>query len=157
MKLRVKISNDFDDLSNFQASKKAFDKAGIKISYVNSDYDAIIHMANRSEMMRLYPSVAKSGLSVTDRGVKPYKIFLSEENWNQIPKHLGSEYMNLKDYRTALISHEVAHALGYDHVHCRCVGCPADVRQQPSKGLKGCKPTTAVIISESSPKTSDNL
>lgn len=158
MKLKVKISNEFDDdLEFFEKSKEAYKKAGITIQYVESKEDVKIFKTSRKRMRQIYPEVANAGLSVTDRGKRPYLIHLSEENWNKIPKHLGSDYENLDSYRTALISHEFAHALGHDHVHCACVGCPSDVRQQPSRSLRGCVPTTQVIFNHKSPFTSDNF
>jgi hypothetical protein len=108
-------------------------------------------------MKEIYPEVARSQLSVTDRGKRPMQIHLNGENWTRIPTHLGSEYKNLNDYRVALISHEFAHAFGHDHVTCACVGCKSDVRQQPSRGLDGCKPTTEVIFNPKSPHTDRNF
>ena len=108
-------------------------------------------------MSMIYPAVARAGLSVTDRGSSPMEIHLLKENWDAIPVHLGSEFTNLDDYRVALISHEFAHVLGHDHVSCACVGCEADTRQQPSRALEGCVPTTKVIFNPKSPHTSRNL
>ena len=144
----------------FRLSERAFQKAGITVREPEGKeaVDVIVHKSFKSRMGKLYPEVAKAQLSVTERGGRrPWKIHLSGENWEAIPHHLGSEYTNLDDYRVALISHELAHALGHDHVHCACVGCEADVRQQPSRGLRGCVPTTKVIFNNKSPHTRDNL
>jgi hypothetical protein len=159
MVLRAKISNDFSlsDLDFFLKSQEAYRKAGIAIEYVDSKEDVIIYKTDKKKMFKLYPEMGDSGLSLTDRERKPYKIHLSKENWKRVPEHLGSEYEDLQSYRIALISHEIAHALGHDHVHCACVGCPADVRQQPSRHLHGCKPTTKVIFNAKSPFTADNF
>jgi len=159
MKLRVKISNEFtdSDLHFFRLSQAAFKKAKIAIEYVSKEQQVDIFKTNKKRMQELYPEIGDSGLSLTDREEHPIKIHLCEENWMTVPKHLGSEYDDLGAYRTALISHEFAHALGHDHVHCACVGCPSDVRQQPSRALKGCKPTTQVIFNPKSPFTSDNF
>jgi hypothetical protein len=141
----------------FRASQDAFKKAGISVEFVEVSPDVKIFKTNKKKMKKLYPEIGDAGLSLTDREVSPNLIHLCEENWNKIPTHLGSEYEDLTSYRVALISHELAHALGYDHVHCACVGCPSDVRQQPSRNLRGCKPTTRVIINPKSPFTSDNF
>ena len=92
-------------------------------------------------------------LSTTDRTTRPFKIYFNEQNWSKIPR--TSEYDSLDDYRTALVSHEFAHAIGHDHVGCRSKGALSDVRQQPSLPLDGCKPTTRVILNRSSPKRPD--
>jgi len=159
MNLRVKISNDFNlkEMDFFLKSQNAYRKVGITVTFVDKGEDVIVHKTDRKAMKKLYPEMGDSGLSLTDRDVKPYAIHLSKENWNKVPVHLGSEYEDLPSYRIALISHELAHALGYDHVHCACVGCPSDVRQQPSRNLHGCKPTTKIIINPESPFTHDNF
>jgi hypothetical protein len=92
-------------------------------------------------------------LSTTDRRSLPFKIYLNEDNWAKIPS--TSDYKSLGAYRTALVSHEIAHALGHDHVSCRSKGAPSDVRQQPSLPLHGCKPTTKVVFHNKSPKRPD--
>ena len=96
-------------------------------------------------------------LSVTMRSSRPYKIFINSNNWSRLPSK--SDYNSipsgLESYRTALLSHEFAHALGHDHVGCRGQGYLSDVRQQPSLPLDGCRPTKKVIFSAKSPHRPD--
>jgi hypothetical protein len=138
----------------FTKSIDAFHKAGIRIERSKTP-EWLIFKTNRKTMRKLYPSVERASLSVTDRMTNEVHLF--EENWNRIPVHLGSEYTDLDDYRVALISHELAHTLGHDHVTCACVGCESDVRQQPSRELGGCRPTTRVVLNPKSPHTHRNL
>ena len=138
----------------FAESIDAFRMAGIRI-HRSKNPQWIIFKTNRKTMRKLYPEVERASLSVTDRATKEVHLF--EENWDCIPTHLGSEYTNLDDYRVALISHEIAHTLGHDHVTCACVGCESDVRQQPSRGLHGCIPTPRVVFHDSSPHTERNI
>ena len=79
---------------------------------------------------------------------KPIEVYFLLENWLRIPVHKGSEYTNLNEYRIALINHELAHVLGFGHVHCPRPGLPCDVRQQPSVSLGGCIPTTQIYLYE---------
>jgi hypothetical protein len=82
------------------------------------------------------------GLSVTN--MQTHVVYIHEKNWNHIPA--SSEYLTLQAYREALINHELAHIFGHRHVSCPKAGLPSDVRQQPSKHLGGCLPTTSVHL-----------
>lgn len=147
-----------DEDPYFRASEEAFRRAGLSLTRVAPPAaDVIIFKTFEPEMRRLYPSAARSGLSVTDRGKSPMEIHINGENWTRIPKHLGSEYTSLRAYRIALLSHEFAHAFGHDHVGCACAGCKSDVRQQPSRGLGGCVPTTEVVFHANAPHSNVNF
>ena len=148
------------DQKYFLASEEAYERAGISVRPARKSETptCIVFKSFSADLAKLYPpDIADAQLSITDRGKNPIHVHLCGENWSRIPKHLGSDYTNLSDYRVALISHEFAHVLGHDHVHCACVGCEADVRQQPSRSLRGCKPTTRVILNPKSPHTNDNF
>ena len=155
----LKNFTTYDYDTYFKESERAYRKVGLTLTrtYDESKADVIVHKTFNKDMRRIYPSVANSQLSVTDRGVFPMQIHLSGENWTAVPYHLGSEYPSLKPYRIALISHEFAHAFGHDHVSCACVGCKSDVRQQPSRSLGGCLPTTEVVFNKQSPHSNVNF
>ncbi len=162
--MRKSLTYDLQGFSSsderfFRESEAAYRRAGISVSRASNETPTcIVFKSFQRDLAKLYPpSISDSQLSITDRGKKPIHVHLCGENWARIPKHLGSEYTSLSDYRVALISHEFAHVLGHDHVHCACVGCEADVRQQPSRSLRGCKPTTRVIFNSASPHTNDNF
>jgi hypothetical protein len=113
----------------------------------------VLQKTAASEMARKFPQQHLRGLSVTDRGASPAVVYIHAANWNRIPQ--GSDFRSLDDYRAALINHELAHVFGYAHVHCAMPGMPADVRQQPSKPLRGCVPTTDVLLYNSAPEHYD--
>jgi len=147
-----------EELPLFKASEDAYEDIDIKVRQVKKLPDVLVHLSTDKDIKKLYPELAKyPGLSLTDRGKSPMHIHLHLENWLQIPKHLGSEFTNLRDYRIALISHEFAHVLGHDHVGCAAKGELADIRQQPSRSLGGCLPTTKIVFNPKSPKSSVNF
>lgn len=143
------------DTRYFTRSEKAYKSIGITVQRVRSNPNVKIFLTSKQDMQRLYPSVARAGLSVMDRSTN--EIHLLESNWNEIPVHLGSEFTNLDDYRVALLSHEISHALGHDHVKCACKGCDMDIRQQPSRALGGCVPTTKVVFHTNAKHSSVNI
>ena len=128
-------------------------RKGISIKLVDSTRapDFTLTKLSTRELLRLYPQSWLRGLSITDRSMKPPRVYINAENWALLPLVKGCEYTNLSSYRAAVLNHEVAHVLGFDHVGCARAGEPADVRQQPSKPLGGCKPTPHVFLYPQSP------
>lgn len=147
------------ELVHFKNSEESYARAGFTVKRVTNNPDVIVHLTTHKEMGKLYPELRNSpGLSLTDRSKSPMHIHLHLENWLHIPKHLGSDFTDLHAYREALISHEFAHVLGYDHVSCACKGCPRDVRQQPSRSSGGCNHDhSEIVISSESPYSSVNF
>lgn len=103
-----------------------------------------ISKTSGSIMNNLFPDLKLNGLSVTDRTRVPYRVYIRKENWESLPSR--SDYASLREYRVAIINHEVAHVFGYKHVSCKGEGMPSDVRQQPTLSLGGCRPTTKVVM-----------
>jgi hypothetical protein len=142
----------------FKESEDAYAEAGFSVKRGN-DPDVIVHLTTDKQLKELYPQLKKysSKLSLTDRSLDPMHIHLHLENWLAVPHAQGSEYPSLKSYRLALINHEFVHALGHDHVKCACKDCPSDVRQQPSRNLGGCLPTTKVVFHKDAKYSSVNF
>jgi hypothetical protein len=150
------------DTAFFRRSEAAYAKVGISVKECSPHQTPTckVFKSSSRQIARLYPPlVANSKLSLTDRSKSPVEVHLCAENWARIPTHLGSDYEELDEYRVALISHEFAHVLGHDHVSCACVGCPADVRSQPSRSYEGCAlpKGDAVIFNKKSPHTDRNF
>jgi hypothetical protein len=150
-----------EEESFFRESEESFRRAGFSVKRVPLSLNptAVIFLTTHKEMARLYPFLPQSpGLSLTDRSKTPMHVHLHLENWLTVPRHIGSNFTELNDYRVALISHELAHVLGYDHVGCACEGCPRDTRQQPSRDSGGCNVHhKEVVINPKSPFSSVNF
>jgi hypothetical protein len=147
------------ELDLFKESELAYKRIGHSVKQVSKgDEDVIVHLTPDKDLRKLYPTLKHTTkLSLTDRGKTPMHIHLHLDNWLGIPKSSGSEYKSLRDYRIALINHEFSHVLGHDHVSCAGYGEESDVRQQPSRALGGCLPTTRVILNPNSPASSVNF
>lgn len=79
------------------------------------------------------------GLSCAHIGGK--NAWLNEERWRGGSSKSG---LALERYRQYLVSHEVGHVLGYEHVKCPGPGAPAPVMMQQTLGLHTCSPNTAI-------------
>ncbi len=151
--LRCKLQNFSQDderlIERILRDPQGWPRYGVNIRLVSQEpFDFSITLMDPLTLNRLYPHSWLRGLSLTDRRKKP-RVFIHGGNWNVLPRKEGCEFKRLKDYRTSLINHEIAHVLGFDHVDCIGDGYPMDIRQQPSKGLGGCLPSASVHLYKS--------
>jgi hypothetical protein len=81
----------------------------------------------------------KEDLSCAEVGGR--HIYFSAKRWFH-----GSpaSKLSLEDYRQYLVSHEMGHILGKEHVKCPCKGCPAPIMMQQTRGIAQCNPNTNV-------------
>ena len=77
------------------------------------------------------------------------EIWLNSNRWihGAAPSKLP-----LERYRQYMVSHEMGHSLGYDHV--QCTSGPAPVMMQQTLGIGKCSPNTAVDLSQLPSKSS---
>jgi hypothetical protein len=89
-------------------------------------------------------TLAKSGcydgqLSCAEVGGKNMKI--NAGRWVHGSAKSG---LDLEDYRQYVISHEMGHILGHDHVKCSKKGAAAPIMMQQTLGIGECRPNTRV-------------
>ena len=61
--------------------------------------------------------------------------------WNGTLKN-KSGLLQLKDYRQYMVTHEMGHILGFDHVECTGPKDPAPLMMQQTLGISVCVPNT---------------
>ena len=83
------------------------------------------------------------GLSCADMG-GPH-MYLNAMRWTQ---GATPSKLTLKSYRQYMVSHEMGHVLGFDHVKCPAHGHPAPIMMQQTKGIAGCTPNTKLTPSD---------
>lgn len=69
------------------------------------------------------------------------EMWINEKRWRHGTKRSGQD---LDGYRQYVISHEMGHILGRDHVKCPGKNIPAPVMIQQTIGLHGCSPNTNI-------------
>ena len=67
-------------------------------------------------------------------------LYLNASRWKHGAK---ASQLPLDSYRQYMVSHEMGHILGHEHVKC-VPGKPAPIMLQQTLGLKGCTPNTKV-------------
>ena len=66
-------------------------------------------------------------------------MYLNAMRWT---KGASKSKLELKAYRQYMVSHEMGHILGYDHVQCPGDKKPAPIMLQQTKGIGKCRPNT---------------
>ena len=75
-------------------------------------------------------------------------MFLNSMRWAQ---GAPPSKLSLKSYRQYMVTHEMGHILGYDHVKCPGDGMPAPLMLQQTLGIGTCRPNTKLTDSDRKP------
>ena len=67
------------------------------------------------------------------------KVWINAMRWT---RGSAASKQDLNGYRQYVISHEVGHALGYEHVKCPGAHSPAPIMMQQTLGIGQCTPNT---------------
>jgi hypothetical protein len=96
----------------------------------------VIHLSSKAGLRK---AGCDDTLSCAELGGKQIRI--NVENWKHGSARSGQD---LNGYRQYVISHEMGHILGQDHVKCPGKGHLAPIMIQQTLGLHGCLPNTNV-------------
>jgi hypothetical protein len=89
-------------------------------------------------------TIAKSGCenpSLSCATMNGTEVHVNAMRWMRGSPQSG---LPLNEYRQYIISHEMGHILGHDHVKCPGAGQPAPIMMQQTLGIGSCVPNTRV-------------
>lgn len=97
--------------------------------------DVVIQLCDDAFMRAKFPEPRLRGLSVTNVGAVPRRVYIHAGNWALPP----TEFVGSRDlYRAYLIQHEIGHCLGWTHEPVPAdAGAPCPVMLQQSLGTRG--------------------
>lgn len=72
-------------------------------------------------------------------------IWLNADRWLHGSK---ASKLPLESYRQYMVTHEMGHSLGYEHVKCPAKGMPAPLMMQQSLGIGECSPNTKITFAD---------
>jgi ssRNA-specific RNase YbeY (16S rRNA maturation enzyme) len=72
-------------------------------------------------------------------------MYLNADRWKN---GASPSKLVLKDYRQYMVTHEMGHILGHDHVKCPGKGKPAPIMMQQTLGIGDCAPNTKLTDSD---------
>jgi hypothetical protein len=128
---------DFEtDVAICLADPNGWESKGYRFFQVKRTPQVVIHLSSKAGLRK---AGCDDTLSCAELGGKQIRI--NVENWKHGSARSGQD---LNGYRQYVISHEMGHILGQDHVKCPGKGHLAPIMIQQTLGLHGCLPNTNV-------------
>jgi hypothetical protein len=126
-----------EELEMYLADPDGWAAQGYEFVEVTRNPQVIIRLSSPA-------TIQKSGcgdgrLSCAELGGR--RMYLNAHRWTHgsAPSRLP-----LEDYRQYMVSHEMGHILGHDHMKCPGPGHPAPIMMQQTLGIGACSPNTKV-------------
>lgn len=101
----------------------------------SESYTCCIHLCSPAGILKA--GCADGSLSCAE--LNGTHLRLNAMRWTQ---GAPASKLPLKDYRQYMVTHEMGHILGFDHVKCPGPNQPAPLMLQQTKGIGSCKPNT---------------
>lgn len=124
------------DVAICLADPNGWESKGYRFFQVKRNPQVRIHLTSKAGLRKIG---CADTLSCAELG--GHEVRINADNWKHGSAKSGQ---NLDGYRQYVISHEIGHILGHDHVKCPGKGHLAPIMIQQTLGLHGCLPNTNV-------------
>ena len=129
--------NDFvRDLQIYLADPDGWEGKGYRFHLVKKNAKITIRLSSPATIKA---RCGDGNLSCAELGGT--HMFLNSMRWMHGAKE---SKLPLEEYRQYMVSHEMGHILGHDHVKCPGPGKPAPIMMQQTLGIGECSPNTRV-------------
>lgn len=124
-----------EEIEAYLADPDGWVSQGYRFRYTTTQPRVVIELTDAS-------SLAQKGCydaTLSCAEVNGRRMYLNANRWIRgAPK----SKLELKHYRQYMVTHEMGHILGHDHVRCLGKGQPAPLMMQQTLGIGQCKPNT---------------
>jgi hypothetical protein len=124
-----------DEVAAYLADPDGWVSQGYRFIYTSKNPNIFIELCHPNTIAT--NGCEDSELSCAEMG--GHRMYLNSERWI---RNGSKSKLNLKNYRQYMVTHEMGHILGYDHVKCPGKDSPAPVMMQQTLGIGECKPNT---------------
>ena len=123
-------------LQIYLADPDGWEAHGYRFELVDANPDVIIRLVSHTSIVKLCG--LPNNLSCAEMNGK--HMYLNAKRWMHGSPH---SKQSLEGYRQYVVSHEMGHILGYEHVKCPDNG-PAPIMMQQTLGIGQCTPNTKI-------------
>jgi hypothetical protein len=125
-----------DEIEIYLSDPDGWESMGYEFVRVETNPNVHIRLSSPSTMLH-ESGCKRDDLSCAELNGR--RMFLNAHRWTAGSKKSGQD---LDGYRQYLVSHEMGHILGHDHVKCPGPGQPAPIMMQQTLGIETCRPNT---------------
>lgn len=129
------------EVAMYLADPDGWESRGYTFEAVERSPDVVIHLASPATLLK--SGCGDAGLSCAELNGR--LMFLNAMRWTQ---GASASKLPLDEYRQYMVSHEMGHILGHNHVSCPTPGAPAPIMMQQTRGIGSCIPNTKLTPSD---------
>ena len=128
------------DVAICLADPNGWESKGYRFFQVKRTPQVRIHLTSKAGLRKVG---CYDTLSCAELGGNEVRI--NADNWKHGSAKSGQD---LDGYRQYVISHEMGHILGFDHVKCPGKGLPVPIMTQQTISIEKCIPNTAITYND---------